>query len=98
MQILARLIGVTFVISSPAWAADQPLSTTKPASVQGAATSLAVVGEKTRSTSAHNVKVVALNGVITCELDIKTQKSFGDLYEKCGLLYCPRSCFGGVNC
>ena len=39
MQILAKLVGFTFVLSSSAWAADQPASTTKPASVQGTATS-----------------------------------------------------------
>ena len=101
MQILAKLIGLTLVLGSPAWASDQPAGTTKPASVQGAATSRAdntemnerdksgatntaqkqtnregdrkllaavrraVVDEKTLSISAHNVKIVVLNGTIT---------------------------------
>ena len=101
MQMLAKLIGFTLVLSSSAWASDQPAGTTKPTSVQGAATSRAdntemnerdksgatktaqkqtnreedrkllaavrraVVDEKTLSTSAHNVKIVVLNGVLT---------------------------------
>ena len=101
MQMLAKLIGFTLVLSSSAWASDQPAGTTKPTLVQGAATSRAdntemnerdksgatktaqkqtnreedrkllaavrraVVDEKTLSTSAHNVKIVVLNGVLT---------------------------------
>ena len=100
VQILVKLIGFSCVLSSSAWAADQPARTTMPALDQGAATSRsdntdmnergksaatkaaqkqtnrerdrklmatvrrAVVDEKTRSTSAHNVKIVALNGAI----------------------------------
>lgn len=42
MQNLAKLVGFTFLLSSSAWAADQSAAgTTKPASVQGAATSRA---------------------------------------------------------
>ena len=101
MQILVKLVGLSLALSSYSWAADQPANTTKPVSVQGAATSRAdntemnerdksgttktaqnqsnregdrkllaavrraVVDEKTLSTSAHNIKIVALNGAIT---------------------------------
>ena len=41
MQILVKLINFVLVPSSPAWASDQSTDTTKPASVQSAATSRA---------------------------------------------------------